>query len=289
MGLSAQLETRERLALVSPEVPVGRIPVWLYPQVLSFDAPLVAVCWQWLFAKSFRAPISPLVLFVTAACVWMIYVGDHLLDVCDGVVCSARHHFVRSHARPITFSLMAMLFIAGLGALRLPFTIVRSGVALAAVVALYLFVVHVGGDTARRYWPKELVIGAVFAAGSSIATWNSGASVRLAWPEMALFAALCTLNCAAIDCWEWKSSSAVLRYPHRLTRWLARNFYAVAVVIAVASGVAQLFLPNAVGLAIIVSAFLLMSVGGGREFVSPEAARLLADAALLTPLIFLVR
>jgi hypothetical protein len=29
-----------------------RHPIWLLPNLLSLDAPLVAVCWQVLFAKS---------------------------------------------------------------------------------------------------------------------------------------------------------------------------------------------------------------------------------------------
>jgi hypothetical protein len=292
MGLSAQLERPSEGMCPSPVcdlAPAARVRPWLYPQVLSLDAPLVAVCWQWLFARSFHVAVSPLVLFVTAGCVWMIYAADHLLDVRGGAVCSARHSFVRSHGRSILLALMAIAFVTGVAAMQLPTGVLLGGVAVAGVVGIYLLVVHLGRDATRRYWPKEIVIGAVFAAGSSIASWSSGFTTHRAWPEIALFGALCTLNCAAVDCWEWKSSSERLRCPHRLTRWMGRYFYVAAIAIAAAGGTVYGYAPNALAIAIAVSGFLLMAVGVVRKFVSPETGRLFADAALLTPLLFLVR
>src|ERR1700743_2499077 len=101
MGVSAQLERPHQMAATSGKARTAPVPIWLYPQVLSLDAPLVAASWQWLFAKSFHVTLSPFVLGLTAACVWMIYIADHVLDVRGGLVCSTRHRFVRKHTRLI--------------------------------------------------------------------------------------------------------------------------------------------------------------------------------------------
>lgn len=265
------------------------IPAWLYPQVMSLDAPAVAVAWQWLFAKAFHVAITPAELFVTAGCVWMIYAADHLLDVRARAIYSARHRFVRRH--PLTFVIAFTLVFAAaaVAAFDLSLAIWRGGLILSAGIALYLGVVHWGGDMVRRYWPKEFAIGAVFAAGSSIATWSHPEAARQAWPAIALFAALCTLNCCAVDFWEWQANHVLLRYPHRLTRWVARHFLVAAMAIIVLGACLLLFAPHPVIFSLLLSAMLLMVVGAARNSLSPEAARLLADAVLLTPVLFLLR
>ena len=52
--------------------------VWL--NLVCLDAPLVAVSWQWLFARAFQVPLTNsarLTLFLTA---WLIYLADRLAD-----------------------------------------------------------------------------------------------------------------------------------------------------------------------------------------------------------------
>jgi len=259
----------------------------LYPQVLSLDAPAVAVCWQWLFAKTFHVSIGPAALLVTAACVWMIYAADHLLDVRGGAIYSVRHRFMARHSRSFLGAAVAVFIAATLASARLPLSIWRGAVELTAIVGVYLALVHCGGEKVRRYWPKEFAIGAVFAAGSTIATWSSGA--RHVWPEIALFAASCTLNCCAVDYWEWQTNHVLLRYPHGLTRWVGRRFATCAVAIIAVGGLLLAFAPSEVIGAVIASMLLLLFVARKRGRISPEVAHLLADAALLTPLLFLLR
>jgi hypothetical protein len=297
VGLSAQLERPKPAQLVREEKAETRVPWWLYPQVLSFDAPLVAVCWQWLLARSFHAGIAAATLTITGICVWMIYAVDHFLDVRRGAAYSARHRFVQEHRRGFLLSLIGMFATAAVLVWQIPAAIRNAGMALTAVVTVYLLVVHLGGERVRRYWPKEVAIGLVFGAGSSLATWSGGSAWRRAWPEILLFAALCTLNCAAVDCWEWRADRVLLRYPHRITRWLARHFYGACLVVlvaalvaaVVAALVAQNHSGNPAACALAISSALLLAVAALRRRLSPDLARLLADAVLLTPLIFLVR
>src|SRR5437660_1218002 len=72
--------------------------IWL--SLLCLDAPLVAVAWQWLFARSFgaRLPLSlRVLLFLTA---WLIYLGDRFADTIRlpaASPISLRHRFCREH------------------------------------------------------------------------------------------------------------------------------------------------------------------------------------------------
>jgi hypothetical protein len=260
---------------------------WLYPQVLSLDAPLVAVLWQALFARSFGVAISPLVLAITAASVWMIYVGDHLMDVRAGLTYSERHQFAARHSRELLVIVSIALLATMWGCWRLPVPIFRGGTLVAAVVAIYVGAVHFA-PSVRPFWPKEIAAGLVFGVGSSIGTWAFVGPLRV-MPAVACFGALCTLNVAAVDCWEWQSHHVLIRYPHVLTRWIEQHLQGAAVAIIAVSTVLALRLPVRLTLALCTSSLLLMLVARVRHTLSAEAARLLADAALLTPMFFLVR
>src|SRR3954447_10807188 len=74
--------------------------VWL--NLVCLDAPLVAITWQLLFAKSFGIAVAngdTLALFLTA---WLIYLADRLGDSMSlgaGGVMSLRQRFCRRHLR----------------------------------------------------------------------------------------------------------------------------------------------------------------------------------------------
>ena len=55
-------------------------PLWLWPNLLSLDAPLVALVWQDFAAHSFGHPLRLPARIVLALTVWAIYVVDRLLD-----------------------------------------------------------------------------------------------------------------------------------------------------------------------------------------------------------------
>ena len=70
----------------------------MLPNLLSLDAPLVAVVWMWILAKSMRVVyIDNHAYWLLAAAVWCIYVLDRILDVWryEGSVedMSTRHRF----------------------------------------------------------------------------------------------------------------------------------------------------------------------------------------------------
>ena len=175
-------------------------PWWLWPNVLSLDAAIVAVIWQAAFAKI--AGVSLLwghhaLLF---CCAWLAYCGDRLLDarrLC-GPVNSARHEFARCHAWPLSVMWVGALICAGVLASRLTMDEILAGTVLLMGVGGYFWLQHhpVTRRQAGRW--KELLAGVGFALGSSFFTTihkvpTAGMTcIMLAW------AGVCALNCLIV-------------------------------------------------------------------------------------------
>lgn len=120
-----------------------RIPWWLWPNVLSLDAPLVAVLWQAALAKAHKVAVMPALHITLFLAVWLIYIVDRVLDgfsMKDAARISARHAFYqRNRWLCLLFVIpsgSAMLLLLALTAI--PEAILWRGVALGFVVALYL-------------------------------------------------------------------------------------------------------------------------------------------------------
>ncbi len=58
--------------------------LWLWPNLLSLDAPIVAVLWQILFARCFQVPVDALAALLLLLTVWLIYAADRTLDAWKG-------------------------------------------------------------------------------------------------------------------------------------------------------------------------------------------------------------
>lgn len=59
-----------------------RYPYWLYANLLSLDAPIVATVWVWIFAKTLRVMhVADSSYWMLAGTVWCIYVLDRIVDV----------------------------------------------------------------------------------------------------------------------------------------------------------------------------------------------------------------
>ncbi len=261
-------------------------PAWLLPQLVSLDAPLVASLWLTFFARTFGAAVHASEVFLIAAAVWIVYVVDHMLDVRSGALHSARHRFVQAHYSGFRSALFIVFFGALALALLAPQVIRERGLALSLVVATYLAAVHFSGGSFRRLFPKELVIAIVFAAGCSIPVWNDA---RFDWSAVFVFGALCLLNCASLDLWEWQSRVELLPTPHPATRFFGRRLLPGASVIALLCVFMLIDTRNLVFAASAISALLLMAVDRLRRFLPIDTVRLIADAALLTPVLFLLR
>jgi len=274
----------------------------LYWHLLSLDAPTVAVLWAWSFERAAGVRISVSALAVLGLGTWLIYVADRLLDArasrsatVTGTELRERHFFHARHcatllavAGPATAVLLWLIA-------RMPGIDRRDDAILFAAAMLYFAGVHFALPRARRWFSREITVGIVFALATAVPAWSQTARSRLPMALLVLlFAALCCLNTIAIEVWEQSRSS------RRFSISLAACMLALcAAALAFSSGLRD----AADGVLILcagLSAVVLLSLDAlhrrrSTEDAAPEDSarwllllRVAADAALLTPLLFVV-
>lgn len=178
---------------------------WL--NLVCLDAPIVAVLWLGLFARTFHVPVDPgnaVALFLTA---WLIYLADRLADASSlkaGLPRSLRQEFCLRH-REIWIS--ALLLIGGFD-LYVIWRSVSAGTFLAGIVVgilalTYLALNYPRGLIWRSLPAKELAIGLLFTAGTLVALLPAAAPLTGVFVACSFaFACLCSLNCISIASWE---------------------------------------------------------------------------------------
>lgn len=268
--------------------------VWLWLNLVSLDAPVVAVLWQTLLDKCIHAAPAALPSAALALSVWFIYVSDRLLDalrIRSGVT-SPRHRFYRRHWRAFIAAAMASLFALGWLCGRLSPELLCSGSVLLGAVVIYFLSVHAARPPLRKRLPKEFVVGFLFSIGTCLPAWadKPGDSLELVAPAL-LFAFLCALNCIAIEYWEWYAyQPANGAPPHRFTVWVG-NHLAMSCVSLMLFSILGYIASSASGhpfyLASLVSSAGLFYLAWQNDRIRTEALRVLADAVLLTPAITL--
>ncbi|MDQ6625922.1 MAG: hypothetical protein M3Y69_07270, partial [Verrucomicrobiota bacterium] len=174
---------------------IARRP-WLWLNMVCLDAPLVAIAWQWLFARAVDLPLRAAsigALFLTA---WLIYLADRLADTFKldlSREASLRHQFCARHRR-FWIALMVVLTAcdAWLLSRHLDQRVMRFGGIVGASALAYFLVNYAAGRVWRWLPLKEVTIGSLFAAGTVTALLpqadSSDAPLRL---TMILFAMLC--------------------------------------------------------------------------------------------------
>jgi hypothetical protein len=265
-------------------------PLWLWPNLLSLDAPLVAVLWLKLFALSAGIHVRALTAAVLALTVWLIYAADRLLDGLSARSysdLSPRHRFsVRSRNVLICFCLAALVAASSL-CFELSRTLLLLGAGLFSLVVLYFGCVHLWPSTRSRF-PKELVVAIVFGVGTVLPVLSkAGVQHHGRAVSLALFVALCWLNVVLIEYAEWMNSPSG-RKPHVSTIIGGKHIAAISAAVMVASlGLAATFAMNSVMLAAAFSALGLAALGYWWRKLSINFTRVLADVTLLTPALFL--
>jgi hypothetical protein len=283
-------------------------PWWLWWNVLSLDAPMVAVAWALVFARSAGVTVPSAELVTLGLVVWLIYTVDRLLDGHPGGAVvpepgnlgafgsplRQRHVFHRVHARGVACVAAGVsVFTAIVVLCEVDELVLRFAVPLGLILFLYMAWVHLGRGRLLPRLPKEIAVGGIFAAGVALPVWSRLEARR--WEFLllvALFAAVCTLNCVAIEEWEqlhcrrdrnFETNSDTLRAG---TTDFGPGTFAAALAIC-----APLLTPvvrmrgafSAIGLAIAVSALLIFILDSLREWISADALRVLVDVALLVP------
>jgi hypothetical protein len=252
---------------------------WLWPNLLSLDAPLVALLWQTLAAKDASLALSLSSRLALPLTVWAIYLADRLFDSLRPleITLPARHHFYRTHRTAALILLTCVSTLLALSLRNLPPAVLHNGLAVGALVAAYLLIVHALPLSLRRYLPKELAVALIFSAGTTLSVWTRMAHpASILFPAL-LFALLCWLNCSAIEAWESNQSNPLTTH--------------LTSVSLITSATALLLAPwNACHFLLIAIAFCGLAycwLNRVRPYLDSDALRVLADLPLLTPLLLL--
>jgi len=247
---------------------------WLWPNLLSLDAPLVAVLWQALFGRCFHASVNALCVVLLVLAVWLIYAADRVFDAWRESSRLPRHEFYRRHWRTVLPIWSVVFAFAGwLAWTRLPSWLFQQGVMVFALVAVYFGAVHLAPAGLRRAWPKEAAVAILFALGASLAAWNQVRSAEDV-ETILLFSCLCWINCEAIERWEGRKSGG----------W---PIGAAAMGVAVAALVLLHQHRPVLSATETASALAFVFLDRGHHRFTADALRVLADAALLSPILFL--
>lgn len=273
-------------------------PWWLYANLLSLDAPIVAALWLGAFSRAFDSPVALPVYAVLFLAVWAIYIADRLLDGMRQVnwgLATERHRFVRQHQKRFMALLLVILSLAALFTLKsLPTDLLIAGLILCSVVGLYFTAFVRLFPRLKPLRAKEFACGFVFAVGTTLGVdaVRHGIFIDPAryLPAVFLFAVLCIFNCLIITARERRTDQA--RDPAAASSWwkhIDRDLAIFGIILIIVSATAWILSQQAyLYPACLVSAIALALVHLFQKFFSASVSRVLADVALLSPLLLLI-
>lgn len=299
-----------------------RNPLWLLPNLLSLDAPLVGVVWMWMLVRALRVDyIQSAVWFVLPAAIWCVYVLDRLIDSWlrpERRQSSPRHIFHWRWRWPL---LIGVAVIAAICAYQALFVLSRStlsaGIVAAVLCSLYFLLASVQGKQIPYF--KNLLAGMIFAMGVGIPVYAANASLLVTdlndivyafnhtgwldagWNflkmvistlivifyesrEIWVFGLLCMLNITAIDLWERASVAEddEVASSHEQNLTLGLIVLAGGALIFAVMFADQYTKPYFY--AVMVAAAVLQVINHYRDHYSINSLRVLADVALLIPI-----
>ncbi len=274
-------------------------PFWLYPNLLSLDAPLVASAWLYIFAKTWRLGYLPWqATAVLTLGVWAVYVVDRVLDASllggDPSALKERHRFHREHRRVFGIGVGVAMGVASvLVVTAMPMTIYKHLVLGGVMVAGFFgFAVLSSQGASDVPIGKNVLAGVAFAFGTAmmahIYRWEYALFEMFFSREFVCFAVLCILNISAIDLWEHAARSEDIEIK-------ASDELALMLPLTLLGGAALLYalLADQVSTrpffyAILTGSALLYILNRTRARFSLECLRVLADVALLVPVLVFV-
>lgn len=288
-------------------MPSRRPPFWLWPNLLSLDAPLVALSWLYMFAQAWRVNYLPKEAYWALGLgVWVIYVLDRLIDLrvrdSDDPLLGVRHQF---HKRfrvlfvlGILVSVPVILWIV-FGVLPMELVVSYAGPGVVMVVIFFLMVIGGASDREIPHF-RNLVAGIAFGYGTAMIAHIYVPTERV-FPGMVLsremlsFGVLCVLNISAIHLWEHSrmSDDPEIKAADELSLTLPLTLLGGTALYFAYNDNPGMFGQGIVGAdsparpffyAILVSAALLYWINRHRERFSMDALRCLADLAMVIPL-----
>ncbi len=265
---------------------------WQWATILSLDAPMVSLLWQAALARVAGVGLGWPHAVVLGATVWLAYVADRWiegwrLDWPD--IRTGRHYFYRRHRWPVA-AVFALVLAADIvvAFTQLTWTEIATGMLLTVPVLFYLLSHQFVHRHRRWRLPKELCVAALLTGGVCVFLLQSDHVAELA-SAASLFALLCFTNCALISSWErdvdlshGQTSLAIDAHAHS---WAIPQLPWMIGVIAAAASASGAGASREVALSALASAVLLAVVDRLERRAGWEPARVLADVALMTPIL----
>jgi len=265
-------------------LPLRRYSLPALWHLLSLDAPTVAALWFTLAARAAHLHLHTADVASLALGVWMLYVLDRMLDARLGETHQheERHHF---HGANQNFFLGAMVCAAPVLLwllTRMESPLLHAYLLLGLALAAYFTLIHTRPFAHRI--PKEFAVGVIFAAAVFMPEWIAGFA-RITVAQTICFMGICWLNFVLI----WEREHTQLNGAHWSTRFAMRHTPLLLAAL-VAAGVGMCFAGQAaMSASVALSALVMMGLHCSRERMARLPFRIAADAALLTPLVFLIR
>jgi len=266
-------------------------PWWIWPTILSLDAPAVVLLWQQLIAARAGVKLGAPEVIVLGSSVWLAYAADRWIEgwrLVPGSIRTHRHLFHQDWRWPIAALWCAVLALDVAVSVRgLSPRELRAGLALLAAVCAYLLSHQLVHRNSRWRAPKEVCVALLLAAGAALfAFCRPGALIAQAAAPLAIFTLLCFANCALISLWEdevdMSHGQTSLALQLRRTGVLRALPWAAAALCAAlwaaAHGLSGSAAPCGIASGIVLGAVDLVETRIGHRL-----ARVLADVALLSP------
>jgi hypothetical protein len=267
---------------------------WQWLTVLSLDAPIVCMVWQMLLARIAGITLSWPPAFVLGASVWLAYAADRWLEGwrIDGRRVRTQRHRFYQRRRWLVLAVWLGVFVmdVGVALAAIDRTDFIRGLLLLGAVVTYLLSHQLVHRHSSWRAPKEVIVACLLTAGVAVFVVPSHGLTLLI--PAASFGLACFTNCGLISSWEQdvdlaqgQTSLALTSERHaHLIKWLPWTVTGLNVVaFLLMSGPARVAPACAAG-----GTFLLAIVDQAEPFVGWTGARVLADIALMTPLVSLL-
>jgi hypothetical protein len=267
---------------------------WQWFIILSIDAPAVALVWQAMFARIAGVQLGCAPAIVLGLSVWLAYTADRWIEgwrLPDEQTKTPRHRFYQQQRWPMAFLWLVVLA----GDVTVAFTGLTtsellSGWVLLVPVLAYLLSHQLVHRNSRWRAPKELCVAALLAAGAALFPLDRAPhAARLLAPALGLFALLCFVNCVLISVWEREvdaiqGQTSLAQQFRAATEWSHTLPWMVAL-IALIFALSETGAPRAAAASACGSGVLLWLIHRYEPKLGWKLSRLLADAALLTPIL----
>ncbi|TWU36717.1 prenyltransferase [Novipirellula aureliae] len=267
------------------------------PNLIALDAPIVAICWQYWLSVTLSEKPKPLIHLLLFLTVWLVYIADRLLDcrrLDFQLDVPLRHQFANKWGWvlwPIWCG--AFVFNGLLAILFVDSFLVIAGAILFSVVLFYGWVVH-GRPTTGQWLPKEFFVAGLFSLGVCLPIFVSKNTLSTL-VLTALLSWLFLLNCFCVAAAQRKSDqlqnigSAIRLFPSLCSRIPLLAFLLVAAaMIANHADIVSYPITLAISISSVGLMLLSYAIDRANDWSKKTRYGLLADSALLSPLVVLV-